>query len=98
MSLKNTIIFITGASSGIGRSCARAFAREEASILMTARRADRLIDLAAAFITEYGVPVHHFALDVRRQPEVERALTSLPEAGKTVDVRPAARITPTDRG
>jgi len=86
MSLKNTIVFITGASSGIGRSCARAFAREGASILMTARRADRLNGLAAALITEYGVPVHHFALDVRRQPEVERALTSLPEAWKTIDV------------
>lgn len=86
MSLKNTIVFITGASSGIGRSCARAFAREGASILMTARRADRLNELAAALITEYGVPVHHFALDVRRQPEVERALTSLPEAWKTIDV------------
>jgi len=86
MSLKNKIVFITGASSGIGRSCARAFAREGASILMTARRADRLNELAAALITEYGVPVHHFALDVRRQPEVERALTSLPEAWKTIDV------------
>jgi serine 3-dehydrogenase len=86
MSLKNTIVFITGASSGIGGSCARSFAREGASILMAARRADRLKNLETALIAEYGVPVHHFALDVRRQPDVERALEALPEAWKPVDV------------
>ena len=85
-SLKNTIVFITGASSGIGRACARAFAREGASILMAARRTDRLKDLAESLIAEYGVPVHHFVLDVRRQPEVERAVAALPEAWKPIDI------------
>ncbi|MCJ7564706.1 MAG: SDR family NAD(P)-dependent oxidoreductase, partial [Candidatus Aminicenantes bacterium] len=42
ISLRDKVVFITGASSGIGRSCARVFAREGAKILMAARRLDRL--------------------------------------------------------
>ncbi|MCX6566128.1 MAG: SDR family oxidoreductase [Candidatus Aminicenantes bacterium] len=85
-SLKKMIVFVTGASSGIGRSCARAFAREGASILMAARRADRLNDLAKSLAAEYGVPVYFFALDVRNQVEVAQSLTALPDEWKPIDV------------
>ena len=86
MSLKNKIVFVTGASSGIGRSCARAFAREGASILMAARRAARLKELAKSLAAEYGVPVHSFVLDVRDPAEVARGLEALPDEWKAVDV------------
>ena len=86
VSVKKKIVFITGASSGIGRSCVRSFAREGASILMAARRADRLKVLAEELKGEYGVPVHHFGLDVRDQPAVEKSLAGLPENWKPVDV------------
>ena len=42
MSLKDRVVFITGASSGIGAACARGFAREGAKLLLAARRVDRL--------------------------------------------------------
>ena len=45
-SLRNKVVFITGASSGIGLSCARIFAADGAKILMAARRVDRLKKLA----------------------------------------------------
>jgi len=86
ISLKKKIVFVTGASSGIGRSCARAFAREGASILMAARRADRLKELAKSLAAEYGVPVHSFDLDVRNQADVERSTSALPDEWKPVDV------------
>jgi serine 3-dehydrogenase len=85
-SLKGKIVFVTGASSGIGRSCARVFAREGAAVLMAARRADRLMDLAQSLAKEYGARAHGFALDVRKQPEVERALAGLPEDWKAIDI------------
>ena len=85
-SLKNTIVFVTGASSGIGRSCARAFAREGASILLAARRADRLNDLAKSLAAEYEVPVRSFALDVRNRADVDRSLAALPDEWKPIDV------------
>jgi 3-hydroxy acid dehydrogenase / malonic semialdehyde reductase len=86
LSLRDKIVFITGASSGIGRSCARAFAREHARILMSARRQDRLEALAAELKSEFGVPVRFFQLDVRDQAAVERAVSSLPAEWESIDV------------
>ncbi|MGZ7046411.1 MAG: SDR family NAD(P)-dependent oxidoreductase, partial [Candidatus Aminicenantales bacterium] len=76
-SIKNKVVFVTGASAGIGKSCARAFARQGASILMCARRSDRVKGFAAELKREFGVPVHQFSLDVRDQPAVEKAVAGL---------------------
>jgi short-subunit dehydrogenase len=46
--MQNKVIFITGASSGIGYATALAFARRGAHVAVTARRADRLAALEAA--------------------------------------------------
>ena len=45
--LSGKIVFITGASSGIGEACARAFAGEGAELLLAARRKSRLDELTA---------------------------------------------------
>jgi serine 3-dehydrogenase len=84
--LRDRVVFITGASSGIGRSCGRAFGREGAKILMAARRADRLAALAAELRTDFGTAVHFFGLDVRRAAEVEKAITALPAEWQAIDI------------
>jgi serine 3-dehydrogenase len=85
-SLKDKVVFVTGASAGIGRSCVRAFAEQGAKILMCARRADRIKTLAAELENDLRVPVHHFALDVRSQPAVEKAMAALPAGWRAVEV------------
>jgi 3-hydroxy acid dehydrogenase / malonic semialdehyde reductase len=86
MKLTDKIVFVTGASSGIGRSCARAFAREGSRLLLAARRRERLESLAAEIASETGVPIRLFALDVRDQPAVEQAISSLPPEWSGIDI------------
>ena len=42
VSLKNKVVLITGASSGFGKDAAHLFAQEGASVILAARRLDRL--------------------------------------------------------
>ena len=85
-SLKGSVVFITGASSGIGRATATAFAHEGARLLLCARRLDKLED-ARQSLLEAGAPeVKTFELDVRDQSAVNAALSALPENWKAIDI------------
>jgi len=85
-SLRDKIVFITGASSGIGRACAFAFAREGAKLLLAARRKDRLDELAPQLMQAGATAIHMMALDVRDNSEVERAMANLPEEFRDIAV------------
>lgn len=76
------VVFITGASSGIGAATARAFARSGAKLILAARRLDRLRALAA----ELDVPVHPLRLDVRDRAAVHAAVAALPAAFAPIHV------------
>ena len=85
-SLRDRIVFVTGASSGIGKATAVAFAAEGAKMLLCARRADKLTDLAKELTAAHGVAVHTFSLDVQDRAAVETTLAALPDEWKAVDV------------
>ncbi|MFO7654021.1 MAG: SDR family NAD(P)-dependent oxidoreductase [Candidatus Krumholzibacteriia bacterium] len=90
-SLQDRIVFITGASSGIGRACAAAFAQQGARLLLAARGRDRLTALEAelAEMRPSGggrVETRLLQLDVRDQEAVESALAGLPRAWQEIDV------------
>ncbi len=84
--IKNKIVFITGASSGIGESCARIFAGNGAKLLLCARRMDRLKKIALQLKTEYGTETHIFQLDVRDREQVDKTLGKIPAEWKKIDV------------
>jgi 3-hydroxy acid dehydrogenase/malonic semialdehyde reductase len=85
-SLQGKTVFITGASSGIGRSTAIAFAREGTRLLVCARRLDRLEELREAFVAAGALAVHMFQLDVQNRADVEAAIANLPADWRDIDV------------
>ncbi len=47
MKFRNSVVWITGASSGIGEACAYEFSRQGAKLILSARREDRLAAIRA---------------------------------------------------
>jgi short-subunit dehydrogenase len=67
------VVFITGASSGIGAALAEEFARQGADVALAARRLDRLQTVAARVET-MGRRAVVLACDVTRDGDLERAV------------------------
>ncbi len=77
---------MTGASSGIGRSTAIAFAREGCRLLLCARNSGALEDLRPTLISAGAPAVHAFELDVQKRAAVETAIAGLPVDWREIDV------------
>ncbi len=75
-------VFITGASSGIGRATAELLAGRGFRIIACGRREDRL----QAFSEKWGDRVHTLCFDVRDKEAVFRAVAGLPGDFREVDV------------
>jgi len=80
------IAFITGATAGIGRATAELLAQNSYDLIITGRRADRLAELKNHLEKTIGVQVLTLCFDVRNSAEVEKAVSSLPENWKKIDV------------
>jgi NADP-dependent 3-hydroxy acid dehydrogenase YdfG len=85
-SLKGKTVFITGASSGIGESCAHAFAREGCRLLLAARRKERIDALSRHLADKYAIDTHAVKLDVRNQQDVEAVIRSFPAEWSVIDI------------
>lgn len=85
-SLKNKNVFITGVTSGIGKSCAYAFATEGANLIISARRLSLVEQIGKDIRNKFGVKVHTFKLDVQNKIEVDNSIKSLPEEFKKIDI------------
>jgi len=86
MSLKGKIVFITGASSGIGAATALAFASEGARLLLAARRAGKLAEVASAALARGAPSVHSIDLDVRDNRAVQNAVDGLNAGWSEIDI------------
>ena len=89
--LEGKTILITGASSGIGRSCAQEFARTSPAnlkLILTARRIDILKQVAASITAEVGsgVQVLPVQLDVSNPSQVRSFISNLPTEFQEIDV------------
>jgi len=78
----NRTVFITGATAGFGAAIARRYAAVGARLVLLARRAELLAQLAG----ELGVPTHRIALDVRDKAGIFAAVAALPAEFAAIDV------------
>ena len=80
------IVFITGATSGFGKSCALLFAAKGHDVILNGRRKDRLEELAATIREKYKVRTLELAFDVREQETVTRSIQGIPDDWKNIEV------------
>lgn len=84
--LEDKIILVTGASSGIGEACARLCAEHGAKLILSARRVERLQELAQELTQQQGKEHHIMPLDVRDADQVVQQLKNLPVKWRDIDV------------
>jgi NADP-dependent 3-hydroxy acid dehydrogenase YdfG len=78
------IALITGATSGIGKATAEAFAKQNINLILCGRRQERLDELSEKLSEK--VEVETLIFDVRSYDEVENALNSLSDKWREVDI------------
>jgi 3-hydroxy acid dehydrogenase / malonic semialdehyde reductase len=86
LSVKNLVVLVTGASSGIGLACARIFAQAGAKVILSARRLERLDTLAQELKKEFNTDIYMLPMDVTDRLQVESQLNSLPEDWSKIDI------------
>ena len=85
MEIKNSMVIITGASSGIGAATARELARQGATVVLAARRAEQLNALAAE-IERAGGRALAVPTDLAQREAIDRLAQTAIETYGHVDV------------
>ncbi len=86
MNFTGKIVFVTGASAGIGAATALGFAAEGARLLLAARRAGKLAEVASKALDRGAEAVHSIDLDVRDHRAVQNAIDGLPAEWAEIDI------------
>lgn len=82
----NKVVFVTGATSGIGRSCAFRFAESGYNVIIAGRRVDRLAEVETELKKRFNVEVYSMVLDVRNREDVNLAIDRIPVQFHSIDV------------
>ncbi len=83
--MKNKVVLITGASSGIGKATVKKFAQNGANIIVAARRISLLNRLKDEISDQFKVDIFPLQLDVTDIDTVNE-ISNLPEQYKNIDV------------
>ena len=83
--LRGKVALVTGASSGLGYHFAKTLAGAHATVVVTARRADRLAKLVEE-LRAGGASAHALPMDVNSSDSVERAIARIVAEVGPIDV------------
>lgn len=83
--MKNKIVLITGATSGIGRACAHKFASMGADIILNGRKIELMEEIKSELVA-MGADVLLLPFDVRDREAMRAAVDSLEGKWKNIDV------------
>lgn len=83
--MKNKIVLITGATSGIGKACAHKFASMGADIILNGRKVELMEEIKNELVA-LGVDVLLLPFDVRDREAMRSAVDSLEGKWKNIDV------------
>lgn len=84
--IRGATALVTGATSGIGRACARLLAEREVRLVLVGRRGERLAELADELSGRSASWVRTSVLDVRDRGAVEAFASELESDGVEVDI------------
>lgn len=84
--VKNKIVFISGASNGIGKACAESFARAGAKLILCARRLEKVQEIANELHAQYQTETLTIKLDVQDKHAVDKAIDTLPAEWQKIDI------------
>jgi NADP-dependent 3-hydroxy acid dehydrogenase YdfG/Tfp pilus assembly protein PilF len=83
---EDTVVMVTGATSGIGKAIAEIFAMNGYKVIITGRREDRLEQLREEFNQRFSAKIEHLCFDIRLEADVHKALEKLPQDWKNIDI------------
>ena len=84
--LQNKIVFISGASSGIGKACAELFAQAGAKVILCARSVEKVQEIADVLKAQYQIDALALKLDVQDKNAVNEIVDTLPSQWKKIDI------------
>ncbi len=85
MKFKNEIVVVTGATRGIGKAIALAFAKQEADVILVGRNEQALKALSDE-IKNVGQSCDFFACDVANSQNVQETVNKILDKYKTIDI------------
>ena len=84
--VKGKTVFISGASSGIGKACAEVFAEKGARLIITARTLSNLKKVADEISSRFKTEVLPVELDVTKRDAVKTTIENLPAEWQGIDI------------
>lgn len=84
--LKNKIVFISGASGGIGKACAELFAQAGAKLILCARSVEKVREIGNELKAQYQTDTLALQLDVQDKKAVEEVVDTLPLEWRKIDI------------